>query len=252
MSKTRHFGWRRQHPDFRDYRFSEHFNVPQIQVPDYVDLTDAFPPVYDQGNLGSCTANALAALCEYDWMKEKKPDPFVPSRLFIYYNERKLEGTIHSDAGAALRDGIKALHKWGFCQEAHWAYDPAAFAHTPPRAAYVEAKREKIKDYLAVDQTPEAMKAALASGFPIAMGFTVYESFMSQEVADTGLVPMPLKGERVVGGHAVVIVGYDTAHWIVRNSWGDGWGKKGYFLIPQPYFTNPDLASDFWVVRMIP
>ena len=97
------------------------------------------------------------------------------------------------------------------------------------------------------------MKGCLASGFPFVFGFTVYESFESQEVAKTGMVPMPAAGESVLGGHAVLAVGYDDGHqrFIVRNSWGTGWGMQGYFTMPYAYLTERDLSSDFWTIRLV-
>lgn len=250
MRITRRFGWKRQLPDFRDHPFM----AALAHFPETVDLRGKFPKVYDQGNLGSCTGNAIAGICEYEWMRQGKPDPFIPSRLFIYYNERQLEGTVHSDSGAAIRDGIKAIHKWGFCPEDAWPYHISAFAHKPTSQAYVLALKEQVQDYLAVHQTLNDMKAALVSGYPIVLGFTVYDSFMNQHVADTGVVPMPGHGESVQGGHAVVVVGYDnpSSRFIVRNSWGEDWGQKGYFTIPYTYFLNSHLASDLWIVRLIP
>ena len=97
------------------------------------------------------------------------------------------------------------------------------------------------------------MKGCLAAGYPFVFGFAVYESFESKEVAQSGVVPMPKPGERVLGGHAVMAVGYDDEqrNFIVRNSWGSGWGQDGYFLMPYHYLHDPNLASDFWTVRML-
>ncbi len=248
-------GWRRQLPDFRDINFLALDGMKIFTtLPPHVDLRAHCPDVYDQGQLGSCTANAIAFLCEYDWIKEKKADPFVPSRLFIYYNEREMEGSVDYDAGAMIRDGIKTLNTEGFCPEVAWAYDIAAFAKHPPQEAYDLALKEQVRDYGYVNQNIDVMRSVLAVGFPIAIGFTVYQSFMSREVAKYGHVPMPAKGERVLGGHAVAIVGYDDAKklWIVRNSWGKSWGDQGYFYMPYAYLTDRDLASDLWCVRMVP
>lgn len=248
------FGWRRQLPDFRDKKFVDlpGVNLPVVAPPPSIDMRPMCPPPYNQGQLGSCTGNALAFLCEFDWMKQQKAAPFVPSRLFIYYCERLLEGTVHSDAGAFLRDGIKSLHIWGFPPESAWPYNIAAFAQAPSAHAYALAWKEKVQDYGSVAQDMNMMKTVLASGYPIVIGFTVYESFVSQEVAQTGMVPMPGPNENVVGGHAVGIVGYNSDGWIVRNSWGADWGQQGYFIMPYEYFLNPDLSSDLWVVRFVP
>jgi len=244
----RHFGWKPQKPDFRDRKFA----VQRAgNLPETVDLRSQCPEPYDQGQLGSCTANAIGFLCEFDWMKEKKPDAFIPSRLFIYYNERAMEGTVHTDAGAAIRDGIKSLHRFGFCPEDMWPYEPEAFATRPPMKAYFSALKDIVKEYGAVDQDVDSMKTVLASGFPIVIGFSVYDSFMTDQVAATGIIPMPSPDESIVGGHAVAIVGYDDKGWIVRNSWGSSWGMAGYFSMPYEYFTDPNLSSDLWCVRFV-
>ena len=97
------------------------------------------------------------------------------------------------------------------------------------------------------------MKGCLASGYPFIFGFTVYESFESAQVAQTGHVPLPQEGEQVLGGHAVCAVGYDDANqwFIARNSWGTGWGMQGYFTLPYTYLTSRSLSSDFWTVRVV-
>jgi C1A family cysteine protease len=97
------------------------------------------------------------------------------------------------------------------------------------------------------------MRGCLAAGYPFVFGFTVYSSFEGQEVAKTGVVSMPTPDEQVVGGHAVLAVGYDDASqaFIVRNSWGAGWGQEGYFTMPYAYLTTRALSSDFWTIRIV-
>ncbi|MGA7419528.1 MAG: C1 family peptidase, partial [Acidimicrobiales bacterium] len=155
------------------------------------------------------------------------------------------------DAGGQIRDGIKAVAQLGICPETDWPYDIATFAQTPPQKDYTDALKDKVVSYQAVTQELFALKSVLARGLPIVFGFTVYESFEGPSVASTGIVPMPSPSEKVVGGHAVVLVGYDDAvdRFRVRNSWGAGWGQKGYFEIPYLYVTSGSLASDFWVVQ---
>jgi C1A family cysteine protease len=205
--------------------------------------------VEDQGNLGSCTANALVGALEFLEIKDKVPYADL-SRLFIYYNERVIEHTTGSDSGAMLRDGIKTLAKQGACSEKKWPYLISKFRTKPTAACYKEALQHQITSYQRL-QTLDEMRACLAEGFPFVFGFTVYESFESQQVAQSGVVQMPQPGERVLGGHAVVAVGYQDAakRFIVRNSWGPAWGMKGYFTMPYDYLANRDLSDDFWVVR---
>ena len=175
----------------------------------------------------------------------------MPSRLYIYWNERKIEHTTKSDSGATLRDGIKTVSKQGVCSELLWPYNVKKFAKKPPQACYTAAKTDLISQYQRLDNTQlDMLKGCLASGDGFILGFTVYESFMTQQVATTGVVPMPQPQEATVGGHAVFCCGYQESEstFLCRNSWGDQWGQQGYFTIPYQYLTNPNLAGDFWQI----
>jgi C1A family cysteine protease len=246
------FGWIPDLPDQRDHIFSAPAPVLTV-LPPSVDLRPGCPPtVYDQGQLGSCTANAIAAAFEFDLAKQKLDD-FMPSRLFIYYNERVVEGTVDSDSGAMIRDGIKSVAKQGVCTEDSWGYDIDRFAEKPSDDCYTAALDNQALSYQRVPRTLDQMRGCLANGYPFVFGFTVYDSFESREVAESGVVPMPGEGESILGGHAVLAVGYDdeTQRFLVRNSWGPGWGQGGYFTIPYPYLTNRGLASDFWTISKV-
>lgn len=242
------YGWTPDLPDHRDYLFTA-VRREVAKLPSSVDLRPSCPPVEDQGALGSCTGNAIAGALEFLELKDKLPLVDL-SRLFIYYNERVMEHTVKSDSGAQIRDGIKSVAKQGVCSEAKWPYNIKKFTVKPTPACYREARKHCISQYQRLS-TLDDMRATLADGYPFVFGFTVYESFESQAVAKTGVVQMPLKSERILGGHAVVGVGYDDAQkrFIVRNSWGMDWGMQGYFTIPYDYLSNPHLASDFWVVQ---
>jgi len=247
------FGWIPDLPDHRDHMFAA---APAVlaTLPPAVDLRPQCPKeVYDQGQLGSCTGNAIAGAIEFDEIKQKAADIFTPSRLFIYYNERVIEGTVNSDSGAQIRDGIKTVAKQGACHEQIWPYDIAKFRTKPPKPAYTDGAKHTAVQYQRLIQSLTEMKGCLAAGYPFVFGFTVYESFESSSVAKTGVVPFPGSGEKVVGGHAVLGVGYDdtSQRFIVRNSWGPGWGMKGYFTIPYSYLTASNLADDFWTIRMV-
>ena len=217
-----------------------------------MDLRPECPPVYDQGQLGSCTGNGIAGAIEFDQKKQGTPE-FRPSRLFIYYNERVIEHTVNQDAGAQIRDGIKAVAQLGAPPEDDWPYNIAEFAQRPPTKAYADAKKDIVSSYARVAQDLTQMRGCIASGFPFVFGFTVYEGFESQEVAQTGIVPMPSPGESVLGGHCVVAVGYDDTQrtFIIRNSWGTGWGEQGYCHMPYEYLISPHLSSDFWTIRSV-
>lgn len=247
-----HYGWIPDLPDHRDYSYAASAEV-LAALPASVDLRSACPPVYDQGQLGSCTANALAAAFEFDQMKQSLPQIFIPARLFIYYNERAIENTIYTDSGAMLRDGIKSAAGQGVCPEEMWPYDLAAFQEQPTPMCYQAALQNRAILYRRVPQNSDQMKGCLASGYPFVVGFTVYESFERPQVAQDGHVPMPQPSEAVRGGHAVLVVGYDDTHqwWIVRNSWGAHWGIQGYFTMPYAYLTTPSLSNDFWTLQIV-
>lgn len=246
------YGWMPDLPDQRDLMYSAPMMVMK-KLPSKIDLTSKCPPVYNQGQIGSCTANALSGAFEFDRKKQKLQD-FMPSRLFLYYNERALQNTVNSDSGAFIRDGIKTLNVNGICPEKEWPYDVSKFAQKPPQKCYTDALKCNIKSYQKLNNTNlSQLQSCLSEGFPFVFGFTVYESFESQQVAKTGMVPMPSTKEKVVGGHAVMAVGYDDSKQvvIVRNSWGKDWGVKGYFYMPYGYITSSHLCDDFWTIRIV-
>lgn len=256
--KIQKYGWKPDKPDKRDFKFlAPTHPVALLKLPGKVDLRSKMPPIYDQGELGSCTANAVGAACHYTELNEKRATvPVVmPARLFIYFNTRVLEHTWKEDAGAEIRDTMKSVKRWGYAPEELWPYYISKFAVPPVIPAYAKAWWYKTSDYLSVAQCIVQLKSALARGYPVAFGFTVYDSFISQALAQTGIMRMPnIATERVLGGHAVLMVGYDDAKkcWIVRNSWGPNWGDHGYFYMPFEYALDPDLSSDFWIVRSTP
>jgi len=242
------YGWVPDRPDQRDFRYAA-IAAPPRRLPANVDLRATCSAIEDQGRLGSCTANALAGNLEF---LERKAGHAAAdlSRLFIYYNERVIEGTVASDAGAMLRDGIKSLVSVGVCPETTWPYRLSAFATKPPPAAYRQAATRKATSYHRIVGLTQ-MRQCLAEGFPFVFGFSVYESFESPGVAQTGTVSLPQPGERQMGGHAVCAVGYDdpTQRLLVRNSWGAAWGQGGYFTLPYAYVEAAGLAADFWTIR---
>lgn len=242
-------GWKRDLPDPRDFKFKV---TAPIELPEMVDLRAQCPPIYDQGELGSCTANAMGAAFQFEQIKQGKEN-FIPSRLFIYYNTRVIEGTVNSDAGATMRNTMKSLVDSGTCPETKWVYNISKFATKPTFCCYQIAKNNQVLQYLRVTHDLNEIKTCLALGYPVAFGMMLFESFMTQTVADTGNAIMPLPNESAIGGHAVLAVGYDNAKncLIMRNSWNTSWGDKGYFYLPYEYITTPNLAADFWTIRMV-
>lgn len=246
------YGWKPDVPDFRDFKFSAITDFSTL--PKEVDLRYNNMRIFDQGALGSCTANAISSAHMFNQAKNNEwKAKFTPSRLFIYFNERAIEGTIPFDSGAMIRTGIKSLAKQGVCSENTWPYIIKRFRLLPSPKSYTEAVTHKSVQYSRVGQTLEQLKACLASGYPFVFGFAVYDGFESEVVAKTGVVNMPASSEKMRGGHAVLCVGYSdkTQRFIVQNSWGQNWGNKGFFTLPYEYVTNNNLADDFWVVQSV-
>jgi C1A family cysteine protease len=214
------------------------------------------PPVYDQGQLGSCTANALAGAFEFEQDKQGLQD-FMPSRLFIYYNERVLQGTVGADSGASLDEGIQTLSSQGVCSETTWPYDITQFKVQPPTTAYTEATSHEILGSRKIPTNINGFKTIINMGYPVAFGFTVFSYMESQQMANTGVLKMPGTNEQPIGGHAVVCVGYSdtmkshdgvhTGYLKIRNSWGIDWGQAGYFWMPYDY-VNAGYCDDLVVI----
>jgi len=248
------YGWRPDLPDHRDLIYIAARKTLQ-QLPAKIDLRKNCPAVYDQGQLGSCTGNAIAGAIEFGLKKQNLSYDFMPSRLFIYYNERVIEGTVSIDNGAEIRNGIKTVNKQGVCAEAIWQYNDGTsqFKKKPAAKCYTEALKHQVLTYQRVDRSLNQMKACLAEGFPFVFGFTVYDAFESDTVAKSGVLNMPKPTEAVQGGHAVLCVGYDdkAKRFIIRNSWGNDWGQQGYFTMPYNYLLNSNLSDDFWTIRMV-
>jgi len=263
---NRTYGWKKQVDDHRDFKMRDLKAVRPMAVslPKVVNLRQWCSEVQDQGSLGSCTANAWAGILQYNENKYpvKGRKYFDMSRLFIYYNERVIGNTVNEDSGAQLRDGAKAIATYGSCAEYDWPYDVTKFTDKPTLACYKVALPNHIHSYYSLDggnssKTLNNLKTCIASGQPFVFGFSVYNSFESQEMADTGIMPMPSSQELKdgpIGGHAVMAVGYNDneERFLVRNSWGTGWGLKGinggYFTMPYEFISDANQASDFWTV----
>jgi Cysteine protease len=261
METQRKFAWIKQQPDTRDYQFEDHFKFSLSSFPASYDLRTLYecPAPYDQGALGSCTANAVGFNYHFCEVAQQNTTVFTPARLYIYYNTRFIQGNTTSDNGASLRDSMKSLVVGGACDEKIWPYVTTKFRNRPDEVCYKQGDLNKALQYISVKQDMTQLKTALTSGFPVCFGFAVYSSF--GKASSTGLVSVPDKTtETYSGGHAVSLVGYDDAKvmpdntvgaWIVRNSWGANWGDKGYFYMPYRYLTDPSLASDFWILSKV-
>lgn len=244
----RSLGWTPDTPDRRDYVF-EPKNM--TRMPKEFDLRDRFFRCWQQGSLGSCTAQSVAAAVLFRDIYDRDHDIVVPSRLFIYYATRSLEGTTKVDAGAQIRNAIKAVSHFGYPLESSWPYRTANFTKKPPVRLYKAAEKEKIRRYERVKRDLRHFKSLLTQGLPIVIGFSVYESIYQQKVTKTGFIPLPKGREKLDGGHAVLVVGYSDSKnaLVIRNSWGTSWGEAGYGYLPYDYILDADLSDDFWVVK---
>lgn len=247
--QTRWFGWRPDLPDHRDLKMSMARGESQI-LPEVVDLRThpAAPPIVDQGPLGSCTANGILSLYQFVLAKFGQKYAFIASRLFLYYNERAMEGTINEDAGAYIRDGFKSLSHEGACHESECKYNISMFAKRPNKRCYTNGLKHQVLEYRRINQDENAMRRVIAGGLPFVFGFSVYDSF---ESAPLGVMPLPSPTEQLLGGHCVMAVGYNQQSVICQNSWGKDWGDHGYFYMPWDYIVNPDLADDFWTLSNV-
>jgi C1A family cysteine protease len=252
---SRSYGWKRDLPTHPDNYLSVAHHTVLAKFPPSKFLPESFlPAVFDQGQISSCTSNSLGAAFEYEQKKQGLTD-FTPSRLFIYYNERLIENSVSADSGAALSDGIKVLTDIGVCPESIWPYDVSKYADMPTDIAFTDAKPHKILGSKPVPVSIHGIKTMINMGYPVAFGFSVFDSFQSQRMADTGIMTMPARTEQLLGGHAVMMIGYSdtmqaghhTGFIKVRNSWGDKWGQKGSFWMPYDYIIA-GLTSDYWVI----
>lgn len=255
------YGWKPDLPDVRD----QHYEVTQADLAaaqkvlssqQAIDFRESglLTPPKDQGRLGSCTANSATANAEYNMRREGVANVSLLSRLFVYWNERFLEGTVDSDSGASIRDSIKVMNKWGAPPESEWPYDIAKFKERPPVQSFTDALAEVDLKYRRVARDPLHIIVSLQQKLCVQIGFTVYSSF--EDISSTGVMPWPSKSrERVLGGHAVYIVGIvwinGEAYWVIPNSWGTGWADGGFFYMPIRYTATRGLASDFWNVSLV-
>jgi C1A family cysteine protease len=242
-----------QPPDMRDIKYKSLLGaeVDPESLPKSVDLREEWGEVLNQGSLGSCVANSVAGCIRFA-RKKMGMTVYNPSRLHIYYYGRKIEDfPLDEDTGLYIRSGYKSVAKYSVCSEKNWPYKEDMFAQEPSEYARAAARQHRAFDYLSLDAEPVVLKKCLADGFPISFGFTVFESFMSASTARTGVVTMPDRRERSLGGHAMSIVGYDDdkQHYIVANSWSSDWGDKGFCYFPYGYLDDDALCGDYWTAR---
>lgn len=275
MSNVLNFklGWIPDFPDFRDYTTnvpamrsmtSKLEKVKQQSLPQSVDFRQWCSPVENQGGIGSCTAHAVAAAVEY--FENKTAGKFInASRLFLYKTTRNLMH-LKGDTGATLRSSLGALVLFGMPPEEYWPYMEKDFDVEPDPFNYAFGQSYRCINYFRHDPSDlptkkilESIKKYLAAGIPSVFGFTVYNEI--RQAAETGQVPYPGPGEKLMGGHALIAVGYDdrmeisnkvtgvttTGALLFQNSWGKEWGENGFGWLPYEYVLR-GLACDWWSI----
>ena len=250
------FGWKGDAPGKKatPFRLSPKYSQMQISVKS--DLSNLMPPIQDQGTVGSCTGNGIGRILDYAH-KKATGRFFTPSRLFIYYNERVMEGTVYEDAGAQIVDGIKSVMQLGACVEGictlygQWPYEVDKFAVKPPDIAYQKALNyQALHAYKVNNADGRSIRMALSNGLPVVFGALVYPD-IERLNAQRYVLSMPKKGEMYIGGHCMVITGHNdgTQLYLVDNSWGTSWGLRGRCYIPYAYIHNARITEDCWVIE---
>ena len=253
----RKLGWIPSIPDIRDKKYARPLALKLASLPVSVRLP-MVPMPLDQGNLGSCVSNAVANAVNFCRQRQHALNAFHPSRLFNYYVSREQKGWQDFDSGDYVRDSIKVVNSHGSLPEDEWAYDVAKFRERPPEWCYTSAERNKSVEYLRLDLPGFdsqgrilQIKTCLAEGFPVVIGFAIYSNFPWGD--PNGEVMMPQAGDYTMGGHAVLIVGYDDGanRYSFLNSWGQPWGKLGRGTLPYEYLGEQGLSSDHWTIRSV-
>lgn len=250
------FKLKRQNYDVRDNKFNiKYKQIISANLPDKINLYNLIElPIFDQGDLGSCTANVISNVILF-YLKNNKMKTYQPSRLYIYYFSRLLEGSTNIDSGCNIRNALKSICKYGACDESTYPYKIRKFKKKPPDYCIIEA-RQHIKQikYLSISQNLRIIKNCLYRGSPIILGVEIYESFKNKNTLLSGNVSIPdTEQEESLGLHCILLLGYNenTRQFIIQNSWGNNVGINGLFNIPYEYILDDKLATDFWIVDKI-
>ena len=241
------YGWLKQEIDERDFKYKV---AAPIDMDAHYDLTSGMPEIWDQGDTNSCTGHGIAAALAY--AATRQGEAFTtPSRMFLYYQGRKIEGTTNVDHGAQIRNVIKGAVIYGAPPESEWDFQTLHLTEDAPTSVYTDAAKHRVVQYQSVACAKMDLLTALSEGYPIVFGFLVTSYFETPEMAKLGFLPSPGDSFQWVGGHCVVICGYNPdkkAFW-VRNSWGPTWGIGGYFWMNEDYVLNPKWCHDFWIIQ---
>lgn len=252
QAQSRRFGWVGDSGSKPAAPFALRPGFTAVKIAPKSDLTALMPPIWDQGELGSCVGHGMARAIDYATHKQTQGF-YGPSRLFLYYSARVLEGAVEQDQGCQIVDAVKGARFYGAPSEALWPYNVQDFARRPPEQVYADGlTRQTLKAWKVDNTDGRSIRKALSEGFPVVFGSLVYRGIYNV-TADKPVLPMPRRGERPIGGHCMTITGHDDARQVytVDNSWGTSWGKAGRCFIPYAYIHNPRLTEDCWVVEQV-
>jgi hypothetical protein len=250
MNRIRPMGWIPDAPDHRDLLYGLSNQPPAGPLPASVDLSGGFGAAYDQQHSPSCVAQSIVAML--DFLGQRLDDALpTGSRAFAYWNARAADGLAGSDGGSTIRSTLKAINRLGLCAESEWAYTPDHIRLQPTAACYADAAGYPNVAYLRLACNLQQLRQSLADGFPFTIGLTAYDNFPFD--TDTGYVPMPRPDSRVIGQHCVVAAGYDddSRQFLIRNSYGTGWGQDGYGALPYEYVTGYCSDQGLWSLRRL-
>ncbi|MFZ0361446.1 MAG: C1 family peptidase [Terriglobales bacterium] len=242
----RKFGAKRDVHDARDRMYMG--SRTSFVLPQQVDLREFGGPIKDQGEEGSCTGHAFSSAREWMARRYEKASPILSPQC-LYAEELLASGEFPNDDGAMPRTGCQVLTALGCCETALYPYVAGQITRPTPEQAR-NALKYKTGAYHRIGTLSDFLTClADATPWPVLVGFAVYESFMSDEVAETGIMPVPQVGEAEQGGHEVLCLGYDLGRKLalVQNSWGAEWGRKGYFWMPFEVIASAD--TDLWMVH---
>lgn len=253
VAQVRSLKWRRQRMDHNDHEY-----VPSVEtlaaLPSKASLRSLNPSIWDQGKLGSCVEHGVIRNIIMDLVRQGVVDWVMFSRLLTYWGARSFEGTTGSDSGSTIRDGIKSVVQVGLVPETQYPYLVSKYNQKPPPSVFASAQKQRIKEYVAVKQDLDQIKASIVEGFPVVVGFECTQALLSAEVAHSGVLHHPLRGEKVIGGHCMLIDSYDDdlKQFGLPNSWGNKWGQAGFAQFDYDYLLDPKWAGDFWSIRAVP
>lgn len=245
-------GWRGDPPGRKVTPFELHPRFAAMRIAASSDLTPKMPPIWDQSVIGSCVGHGSARAFSFSHKLLTAKD-FMPSRLMIYFNARARQGWQNQDSGCYIIDAVAELGRLGVCDEKLWVYDTRKVFTRPNAKAYEDAKKHQVTKAYKVDNSDgRSIRIALSNGFPVVFGSLVY-SGIETLTYNNYVLPAPKKGERPIGGHCMTITGHSDADklYLVDNSWGVGWGRKGRCKIPYDYIHNPRITEDCWVVEAV-